>query len=82
MDYTTIVLGFLAFGSFSVAEKVLSYLPEGLNERSFILPVAVGVGAVSAVTGILFTSVVPPLITTFCVSLILSTLILFILEKG
>jgi hypothetical protein len=82
MEAVSLITGLLAFGSFSLADKVLSYLPDDMAKRTFTLPVAGAVGAISAATGMVFATKVPALITTFCVAIMVSTLVLIFLERG
>lgn len=69
----------LAFGSFSLAHRVLTLFP---TEDHAPLQLALPLGAVSVTAGHLLEDSVPPVITAFCTALALSTLIGVLLESS
>jgi len=69
----------LAFGSFSLAHRVLTLFP---TEDHAPLQLSLPLGAVSVTAGHLLGGTVPPVITAFCTALALSTLIGVLLESS
>ncbi len=80
IDLSTVLLIILAFGSFSIAGTVLSYLPDHMRSSNVIVPVSIFVGALSATISFVIREAVPPVITAFSVSLVMSAMLLLFIE--
>ncbi len=80
IDLPNFLLIILAFGSFSIASTVLSYLPDNIRSSTVIVPVSIFVGTLSTAISFFIREDVPPLITAFSVSLVMSAMLLLFIE--
>ncbi len=81
MDYADLLALLIGFGGYSVAEAVLSYLPEELKESCDPRALSLGVGVLSAGAAYTASELLPPAITAFAVSLVTSCILLAVIEE-
>lgn len=80
IDLSTMLLIILSFGSFSIASTVLSYLPDHIRSSNVIVPASLFVGTLSTTISFVIREDVPPIITAFSVSLVMSAMLLLFIE--